>query len=78
MAVVRQVLYRIGIRGWVYLDDILLSARRRAVRDCKRELRRARFIGGARSETTPSESMSFMMMMINAHNLSMGFFPIFH
>ena len=30
LAVVRRVLSRRGIRGWVYLDDILLSARRKA------------------------------------------------
>ena len=61
MAVVRRVLSGV-IRGWVYLDDILLSARRKArlrrtVRDCKRALRRAGFIVGAKSETTPSESI---------------------
>ena len=65
LAVVRRVLSRRGIRGWVYLDDILLSARRKArlrmaVRDCKKALRRAGFIVGAKSETTPSERMSFI------------------
>ena len=39
LAVVRRVLTRRGIQGWVYLDDILLSARRkgrlrRVVREC--------------------------------------------
>ena len=53
------------MRGWVYLDDILPSARRkrrlrRAVRECMRLLHRARFIVGAKSETTPTESISFI------------------
>ena len=61
MAVVRRVLSWRGIKGWVYLDDILLSAMRnrrlrRAVRECKRLLQRARFIVGAKSETTPTET----------------------
>ena len=65
MAVVRRVLSRRGIRGWVYLDDILLSARRkrrlrRAVRECQRLLQRAGFIVGAKSETVPTESIGFI------------------
>ena len=65
LAVVRRVLSRRGIRGWVYLDDILLSAKRKgrlhgALRECQRLLRRAGFIVGAKSETTPTERISFI------------------
>ena len=77
MAVVRRVLSLGGIRGWVYLDDILLSARRkarlrRAVRDCKRALRRAGFIVGAKSETTPTESISFIGKHIDTRAGTIG------
>ena len=65
LAVVRRVLSRRGIRGWVYLDDILLSARRkrclhRAVRECARLLAWVEFIVGAKSEVTPTKSISFI------------------
>ena len=70
MAVVRQVVSRRGIRGWVYLDDILLSARRkarlrRAVSDCIALLRRAGFIVGEKSETSPTECISFIGKQID-------------
>ena len=65
LAVVHRVLWRRGISGWVYLDDTLLSARRkrrlrRAVKECARLLKRAGFIVGAKSEVTPTESISFI------------------
>ena len=49
----------------MYFDDIVLSARRkrrlrRAIRECTRLLKRARFIVGAKSEVTPTESISFI------------------
>ena len=77
MAVVRRVLSRRGIQGWVYLDDILLSARRkarlrRAVRDCIALLRRAGFIVGEKSETFPTECISFIGKQIDTKAGTVG------
>ena len=77
LAVVRRVLSRRGIRGWVYLDDILLSARRKgrlrgAIRECQRLLRRAGFIVGAKSETTPTECISFIGKQLDRHYQQRG------
>ena len=49
----------------MYLDDILISCQRRgrlrrAVRDCKTRLRKAGFIVGEKSETTPTECLGFI------------------
>ena len=54
-----------GIGGWVYLDDILLSARRKgrlrwAVREGVAHLRRAIFIVGGKREPTPTERIIFI------------------
>ena len=56
---------REGDPGVVYLDDILLSARRkgrlrRALRECTVLLQRAGFIVGAKSKVTPTESIGFV------------------
>ena len=64
-AIIRRVLSRHGVRGWVYLDDIVSSCQRRgrlrrAVRDCKARLRKAGFIVGSKSETTPTECLGFI------------------
>ena len=77
MAVVRRVLSRKGIRGWVYLDDILLSARRkgrlpRAVRDCAALLRLAGFIVGEKSETSPTECIGFIGKQIDTRAGTIG------
>ena len=65
MAVIWRVLARRGIRGWVYLDAILLYAKRRvglrrAVKECITRLWRAGFIVGEKSETAPTERISFI------------------
>ena len=65
MAVIKGVLSRRGIRRWVNLDDILLSARRRgqlrrAVRKCATRLRRAGFIVGDKSDPTPNAKIGFI------------------
>ena len=57
MAVIRSILGRRGIKGLVFLDDILLSSKskrrlRRAVRTCMRRLTEADFIVGEKSEPT--------------------------
>ena len=77
LAVVRRVLSRRGIRGWVYLDDIRLSAGRKgrlrkAVRDCAALLRRAGFIVGAKSEISPTESISFIGKQIDTKAGTIG------
>ena len=64
-AIIRRVLSRHGVRGWVYLDDILISCQRRgrlrrASRDCKVRLRKAGFIVGSKSDTTPTECLGFI------------------
>ena len=64
-AVIRRVLGRKGIKGWVYLDDILLSARsrrrlHRGVRECIHRLRAAGFIVGGKSEPSPKEQITFI------------------
>ena len=69
-SVIRGALSRRGVRGWVYLDDILLSCRsksrlRGAVRDCIRRLRRAGFIVGAKSEPEPTERLGFIGKQID-------------
>ena len=69
-SVIRGALSRRGVRGWVYLDDILLLCRsksrlRGAVRDCIRRLRRAGFIVGAKSEPNPTERLSFIGKQID-------------
>ena len=69
-SVIRGALSRRGVRGWVYLDDILLSCRsksrlRGAVRDCIRRLRRAGFIVGAKSEPDPTERLGFIGKQID-------------
>ena len=71
LAVVRRALAKRGIQGWVYSDNILLSAKRksrlrRAVRECAALLRRAGFIVGAKSEMTPTTSISFIGKSIDA------------
>ena len=69
-SVIRGALSRRGVRGWVYLDDILLSCRsksrlRGAVRDCIRRLRRAGFIVGPKSEPDPTERLGFIGKQID-------------
>ena len=69
-SVIRGALSRRGVRGWVYLNDILLSCRSRsrlrgAVRDCIRRLRRAGFFVGAKSEPEPTERLGFFGKQIH-------------
>ena len=70
MAVTRRVLSSKFIRGWVYLDDILLSSTRkgrlcRAVRECAVHLKKAPFVVGEKSEPTPTESIGFVGKHLN-------------
>ena len=77
LAGVRRVLSRRGVRGWVYLDDILLSAKRKgrlckAVRDYAALLQRAGFIVGAKSEVSPTESIGFIGKQIDTRASIIG------
>ena len=65
LAVVRTVVSCRGIRGWVYLDDLLLVAGgkgrlRRAIWEWQRLLSRAGFIVGAKSKTTSTKCINFI------------------
>ena len=74
-AVIRRVLGRKGIKGWVYLDNVLLSARRRlrrGVRECIRRLRAAGFIVGGKSEPSPKEQITFIGKRINTREGTIG------
>ena len=77
MAMIRRVLSPRGLKGWVYLDDILLFARRkgrlrRAVRDCIARLCGAGFIVGDKSETTPTECISFVGKSLDTRDGTIG------
>ena len=70
--IVTAALRGVRARAWVYIDDILVTARspsevRRAVRLIIRRLQRAGFIISQKSETTPTMELSFIGKHINTN-----------
>ena len=68
--IVAAALRGVRARGWVYIDDILVTARspstvRRAVRLIIRRLQLAGFIISQKSETTPTMELGFIGKHIN-------------
>ena len=68
--IVAAALRGVRARAWVYIDDILVTARspskmRRAVQLIIRRLQRAGFIISQKSETTPTMELSFIGKHIN-------------
>ena len=79
-ALVRGALRTGRVKGWAYIDDVLLASRserrlKRAVRRVCAALQGAGFIMGAKSEKEPAKEMRFIGKTINTRTATMSNSP---